>query len=112
MRDPSNPTHRISPLYARYLTAAEKRALRATPSGNVSSEINLVRVLLAHFMEIQQSSPSDFFSRIQGLRTCLLMVEQLGVLVQSHDRDHSAFDELEAAIEKAVEEMQPYWKLA
>ncbi len=100
----------LSPLYTRYLTAEEKRSLRAVPMKDVSSEINLLRVLTAIFLKFQQSAPQDLASRIQTLRTCTLLCKQLAVLVQSHEEEHSPFADLDDAIHQAIAEIAPLWE--
>jgi len=101
-RKPSRP---ISPLFARYLTSDEKKSLRAVPADNPASEINLLRVLSAHFMKFQQSAPKDMDSRMQALRTCLVLSEQLSKLVRAYNQDHEPLDEIQVAIYKALDEL-------
>jgi len=101
-RKPSRP---ISPLFARYLTSDEKKSLRAVPADNAASEINLLRVLSAHFMKFQQSAPKDMDSRRQALRTCLVLSEQLSKLVRAYNQDHEPLDEIQVAIYKALDEL-------
>ena len=102
MTDKPNPPHPISRLYARYLTAEEKRALRLVPGEGVSSEINLLRLLTAHFMKFQQSAPPDLASHMQALRTFTLMCQQLTVLVRSHDLDHGPQSEMDELLDEAL----------
>jgi hypothetical protein len=78
----TNPSHPISPLYARYLSSAEKRSLRKVPASDTSSEINLLRVLNSFFMQFQQSAPQDLYARMLALRTCVVLNEQLVCLVR------------------------------
>lgn len=89
MMTPEEPTRPISPLYARYLTAAEKKSLRAVPAADLASEIKLLRVLAAHFLKFQQSAPKDLNSREQTLRTGLMLGIQMARLVRAH---HEAYD--------------------
>jgi hypothetical protein len=106
--DKPNPPRPISRLYARYLTSEEKRALRLVPVEGVSSEINLLRLLMAHFMKFQQSAPPDLASHMQALRTCTLLCEQLAILVRSHDREHGPQSEIQDALLEALSEMSPF----
>ena len=82
MSNKTNPSHPISPLYARYLSSGEKRSLRKVPANDTSSEINLLRVLNSLFMEFQQSAPQDLYARMQALRTCVVLNIQLVSLVR------------------------------
>ena len=52
-----------------------------------------MRVLNAHFIELQQSAPQDFGSRIQALHTCSILNEQLAKLVRAHGQEHDPTDE-------------------
>lgn len=95
----------ISRLYARYLTSDEKKSLRLVPADDVSSEINLLRMLTALFMKIQQSAPKDLSSCMQALRTCTLLCEQLAILVHFHDKEHSPLSEWNDALDEALSEV-------
>ena len=108
MPDKSNPPRPISRLYARYLTAEEKQALRLASGEGVSSEINLLRLLMVHFMKFQQSAPPDLASHMQALRTCTLLCEQLAILVRSHDREHGPQSEIDDALAEALSEMPQF----
>jgi len=108
MTDKPNPPHPISRLYARYLTAEEKRALRLVPIAGVSSEINLLRVLSAHFLKFQQSAPSDLSSHMQALRTYTLLCEQLAILVRSHEREHGPQSEMDDLLYEALSGMAQF----
>ena len=96
------PIRPISRLYSRFLTPAEKRALRLAPAQGLSSEINLVRYLTAHFMQAQQSAPQDLASHMQALRTCTLLCEQLAVLVRACDQAHSPQSEMDDILSEAI----------
>ena len=102
----------ISSLYSRYLSSAEKRSLRQVPLDDTSSEINLLRVLNSLLLKIQRSAPKDFYSRVQALRTCVILNEQLALLVRAHERVHGPHSELEDAISSAVESLAEEWKNA
>ncbi len=102
----------LSPLYSRYLTPAEKRSLRRVPVEDVSSEINLLRVLNALLMQIQQAAPPGIHPCIQALRTCVILNHQLAYLARWHDRTHGPLDEMEAAIQAVLESTADEWKLA
>ena len=112
MTDKSTSTRPISRLYSRYLTTQEKQALRAVPVDNVSSEINLLRVLTALFLKIQQSAPPDLAAHMQALRTYSMLVEQLALLVRSHGELHSPWAELDDAIERAIAADAHNWEKA
>ncbi len=101
-RKPSRP---ISPLFARYLTSDEKKSLRAVPADDLASEINLLRVLSAHFMKIQQSAPKDIDAHMQALRTCLVLSAHLSKLVRAYNKDHDPLDEIHEAISQALAEL-------
>ncbi len=107
------PSRPISPLFARYLTSDEKKSLRAVPADNPASEINLLRVLSAHFMKFQQSAPNDMDSRMQALRTCLVLSGQLSKLVRAHNKEHDPLAEAQAAfsdaISQALDEIGKEW---
>jgi hypothetical protein len=100
-----SPETTLSPLYARYLSAGEKKALRCIPVDDSSSEINLLRVLTAHLMKFQRSAPPDLFSRIQTLRTCVILNETLAILVRWHNRDHAPLSDLDADFNEAVDQV-------
>ena len=102
MTDYSSSPHPISRLYSRYLTPAEKRALRLVPSHNVSGEIHLLRFLAADFFKFQQSAPQDLASHMQALRTCTLLCEQLAVLVRACDQAHSPQSEMDDILSEAI----------
>lgn len=102
------PSHPISPLYARYLTSAEKKSLRAIPANDVSSEINLLRVISAHFMKFQQSAPKDMGSLLQNLRTSTILGEQIAKLVRAQNTEYDPLAELQAEIRQAIAELDPY----
>lgn len=97
------PAHPISPLYARYLTSEEKKSLRSIPVDEVSSEINLLRVLSARFMNIQQSAPQDIDSHIQTLRTTIILSEQIAKLVRVHNQQHDPLAEIQDEISEALD---------
>jgi hypothetical protein len=99
----SNPP--ISRLYSRYFTSEEKRALRLVPIEGVSSEINLVRFLTAHFLKFQQSAPKDLASQMQALRTVALFCEQLAALVRANNRENGPQSEMEAILDEALESL-------
>jgi hypothetical protein len=74
----------LNPLYTRYFSLREKRALRQVPFDDTASEINLLRVLNSLLLQFQQSAPTDLCSRMQALRTCVILNEQLALLVRAH----------------------------
>jgi hypothetical protein len=103
----TNPSHPISPLYARYLSSAEKRSLRKVPAHDTSSEINLLRVLNSLLMEFQHSAPQDLYARMQALRTIVLLNDQLVSLVRWQLLQPPASDSLQDlwdAVKEANEE--------
>jgi len=103
------PSRPISPLFARYLTSDEKKSLRAVPADDLASEINLLRVLSAHFMKNQQSAPKDMVSRRQALRTCLVLSAHLSKLVRAYNKDRDPLDEVNEAISQALDELSKEW---
>jgi hypothetical protein len=76
---------------------------------DLSSEINLVRVLFAHSMKSQQSAPKDMDSRAQVLRTSLVLGEQFAKLVRVHSTAHDPLAELQDEIEEALDELRKEW---
>lgn len=96
----------ISPLYARYFTSEEKKSLCAVPVNDLAGEINLLCVISAHYMEFQQSAPSDMGSRIQSLRTSSILGEQFAKLIRAHNREHNPRDEIQDQILMALEELR------
>lgn len=96
------PDAAISPLYIRYLSSQEKYALRSVPIDDSSSEINLLRVLITYLMKFQRHAPPDLYSRIHTLRTCVILIEQLAVLVRWHDRVHGPRSDLDADMDEAL----------
>jgi hypothetical protein len=99
------PATTLSPLYARYLSSDEKSALSHVPVDDSSSEINLLHVLTAYLMKFQRSAPPDLYSRISTLRTCVILNEQLAILVRLHDRLHGPQSDLEAEFNEAVDQV-------
>jgi hypothetical protein len=92
---------KLSRLYSRYLSSAEKISLRHVPHDDATGEINLLRVLNSLLLKFQQSSPLDLHSRMQTLRTCVILNEQLALLVRAYDRargSHPLGDLLEEAL--------------
>jgi hypothetical protein len=102
----------LSPLYSRYFSSAEKKALRLVPCDDPLSEINLVRVLNALLLKMQPSAPQDLDARMQTLRTCVEMNEQLAYLIRSHLLNHEYESPLEKAIQEAIQSIEDDWKLA
>ena len=101
----------ISRLYARYLSSDEKNSILQVPANDLSSEINLLRVLNSLLMKTQQSAPRDLYSRMQILRTCVILHEQLALCVRMHDRAHGSQSEVEAAIDAAFARIaEEEWK--
>ena len=96
------PDATISPLYIRYLSSQEKNALRSVPLDDFSSEINLLRVLITYLLKFQRQAPPDLYSRIHTLRTCVILIEQLAVLVRWHDRVHGPRSDLDADMAEAL----------
>lgn len=100
------PPRPISPLYARYLTSDEKKSLRAIPVDDLSSEINLMRVLFSHLMKLQQPAPKDMDSRAQTMRTSLVLGQQFTKLIYAHNQQHDPLVESRAEIFQALEEFR------
>ena len=100
----------LSRLYDRYLSSPEKYSLRHFPRDDSSSEINLLRFLNSLFMKFQRSAPSDISSRIQALRTCVILNEQLAYLVRSHFAIYDPGSEIEGGIAGAVDDLAEEWK--
>ena len=93
----------LSPIYSRYLTSEEKRAIRSVPVDDISSEINLVRGLSILFLKFQQSAPDDLASRMQALRTFTLLSAQLAILVRSIDPAHNPLGDSDAILAEALD---------
>jgi aspartyl/asparaginyl beta-hydroxylase (cupin superfamily) len=102
----------LSPLYARYLSPDEKKSLRRHPVDNLSSEINLLRILNSLLMQMQPAAPRDFFSQMQTLRTFVVMNDAIALLVRCHDRLHGPHSEVEELMEKAILKMSDDWSAA
>ena len=100
------PPRSISPLYARYFTSEEKKSLRAVPVNDLAGEINLVRVISAHYMEFQQSAPTDMGARIQSLRTSFILGEQFAKLIRAHIQEHDPRNEFYDVMEQAWREIR------
>lgn len=99
-------TRFISLLYKHYLTANERESLVAVPLDDLSSEINLLRVLLSHCMSISQSAPTDLDSRMQVLHTCRVLTQQHAKLIRAQNKEHAPLDEWEEAIWRALTEVR------
>lgn len=108
LKPPSRP---IASIYARYFTPIELESLRAVPADDPLSEINLLRVLAARFMEFQQSAPQDVESQMQGLRTLLVLGGEIARLSSAHNREHDPLDELAQDILEAIASLNPYEEL-
>ncbi len=96
----------ISPLYARYFTSEEKKSLRAVPVDDLASEINLVRVVFAHFMKSLQSAPKDIECLTLVLRTSLVLGEQFARLVRAQNARQDPLAELQGDIEQALRQVR------
>lgn len=106
------PSHPISPLYARYLTSAEKKSLRAIPANDVSSEINLVRICLARYFESYGNSlPADLKSQVSALHVTGAAASMIAGLVRTQNKAHNPGTELSRAIEEAIRDLDPYTEL-
>lgn len=101
-------SHRISPLYASYLSPDEKKALRRFPVDDLSSEINLLRVLNSLLMKFQASAPPDLYSRMQILRTCVILNETLAILGRCHNREHGPQSVLDDLLNEALRGLPPF----
>jgi hypothetical protein len=108
MPNKPDPSPSISPLYLRYFTADEKRSLRIVPADDLSSEINLLRILARLYMQTQQSAPRDLASSMQALYTCTMLCEQLGVLVRTHNRLHGSHSLRDEILDEALASISPF----
>jgi hypothetical protein len=103
MKDPTS----LTPLYARYLSVREKRSLRQVPFDDTASEINLLRVLNSLLLKFQQSAPTDLCSRMQALRTCVILNEQLALLVRAHAQALGPRSSVDAFFEEVLASLSP-----
>jgi hypothetical protein len=101
-------TYTLTPLYSRYFTTQEKRSLRYLPHNDLSSEIDLVRVLIGRFMEMDRSAPPGLASRVQALLTLVRLCTQLAVLVRQQLQVPAPLQEFQQAFWEAVE-MEPFY---
>ena len=94
-------------IYSRYFTPAERQGLTKLSFDDLSSEINLFRVLLMRQLATEKalSHPLDPKDRIATLRIYSHLTTALGTLTQSQNASHNPMDEFEQAIEQAIEEL-------
>jgi hypothetical protein len=100
------PLRPISPLFSSYLTSDERKKVRAVSVTDCSSEINLLRVLNARFMEMQSSAPINLKTSIQTLRTHVILSEQLAKLIRVSNLENDPLAELEKGISEALDELR------
>ena len=63
----------------------------------------MVRFLTVQFMQVQQSAPSDLISRMQALRTCTMLFQQLAVLVRACARSRDPQGEMDEILDQALD---------
>jgi hypothetical protein len=93
----TSPLQPLSPLYSHYFTAKEKHDILTVPPDDFSSEINLLRILMRHYLQTCRGASGDLVSTMQALQVCTLLCEQLGVLVRVqlvHYAPHCLRDQL------------------
>ena len=108
---PKKSSRSIARIYARYFTPVELKSLRATPPHDQTSEINLLRVLAARFMEFQQTAPKDVESQMQALHTLSILGREIARLSSAHNREHDPLDESARGILEAIASLNPYEEL-
>jgi len=99
-------------LYQKYFTSAEDLRLKAIPENDVSSEINLLRICLAHYIECYGNSlPADLKSQVSALHVTGEAASMIGSLVRTQIKAHNPQTILERAIKEALLSLDPYTDL-
>lgn len=94
-------------LYRKHFTSAEELHLAAIPESDVSSEINLVRICIARYLETHGNSlPADLKSRVCVLHLTGEAASTIGSLVRTQIIVHNPGTELSRAIEEALDELR------
>ena len=108
-RPPGTPRHHI---YQQYFTPSERRRLKAIPENDVTSEIQLLRVLLARSFAQVPHSPTDkkraplpLKLNIDLLSTFSRVAIVIGGLVGLHTKMHKS--DLGDIILQALRELNP-----
>jgi hypothetical protein len=111
-RPPGSPKHHI---YQQYFTPAERRRLKAIPENDVTSEIQLLRVLLVRCFAMVPRFPHDSKIAPLSLKLHIEMVTVfahvatvIGSLAGLQWKMHKPVDELGKDILQALREMNPY----
>ena len=109
---PGKPGHHI---YWHYFTPEERRKLKAIPEDDVTSEIQLLRVLLARcfaqvprFPHDNKKSALPIKLQINFVRTFSRVAIVIGAMVGLQKKIHNPVDELGRDILQALREMNPY----
>ena len=95
-------TDLISPLYLRHLTRLEKRSLRHLPQNGLASEIELLRVFLSRFLQLDHAAPLGLEASILSLHTLTMFSSCLSALISSQIKSHPPDDELGQMLAEAV----------
>jgi len=92
-------------LYRKYFTSAEELRLAPIPENDVSSEINLVRICLARYLESQGNSlPADLKSQVTALHVKGAAASTIVGLIRTQIKAHNPGTELTRVIEEALDE--------
>jgi len=94
-------------LYRKHFTSAEELRLAAIPENDVSSEINLLRIWLARYIESHGNSlPADLKTRISALHVTGEAASMIATLIRTQIKAHNPDTELRRAIEEAMHELR------
>jgi hypothetical protein len=92
-------------LYRKYFTPAERRALNALPGEGITSEIDLMRVVLARNFA---ASPADLPSRLKALRARAHAASLIAALLRTQVFTLDARGELNRMIKEALDDVSPF----
>lgn len=94
-------------LYRKHFTRAEQRALKTMPEKDVTSEVNLLRVMLARFFGLHGNVPTaDLKLRLDALRAASFAASMIASLMRTQTRAHNPDLELEREIEEALNSLR------
>ena len=95
-------------LYRPHFTPTERRALDTLLEQGITSEIDLIRVVLARNFASPAANPPDLPSRLQALRARARAVRLIASLLRTQVFTLDARGDLNRLIQEALSEIDPY----
>ena len=95
-------------LYRPHFTPAERRALDTLLEQGITSEIDLIRVVLARNFASPAANPPDLPSRLQALRARARAVRLIASLLRTQVFTLDARGDLNRLIQEALAAVDPY----